>query len=193
MEPTGPHKPLEYLPPSRIFLRMLRLAVLLALGCATVLRAESVTASAPSVPLEAEVSALVAGSQVTIVHFWAPWCPNCKTEMGADGWAKFIAANPGAKFVFLNIWHKGQDPLPKLAAAGLGAQPNLTLLTHPNPSRKEADRMNTFLGLQVTWLPSTWIFRDGRMRFALNYGEVHFDMLQTLVDDARDKAKWDHD
>ena len=183
--------PLEYLPRPRIFPLMPRLVALLALCAAALLRADPPTV-ATLAPLEAEVSALIAGPQVTIVHFWAPWCPNCKAEMGADGWAKFIAANPGAKFVFLNIWHKGQDPLPKLTAAGLGAQANLTLLTHPNPSRKEADRMNAFLGLPVTWLPSTWIFRDGRMRFALNYGEIHFDLLQTLVDDARDKAKWDH-
>ncbi|MBI2517562.1 MAG: thioredoxin family protein [Opitutae bacterium] len=164
---------------------MFRFAALLAL-CAAVLRAEPAAAPAP---LEAEVSALIAGPQVTIVHFWAPWCPNCKAEMGPDGWAKFIADNPDVKFVFLNIWHKGQDPLPKLAAAGLGAQPNLTLLTHPNPSRLQAERVNSFLGLPITWLPTTWVFRDGKLRFALNYGEVRFGLLQQFVNDSREK--WD--
>lgn len=166
---------------------MSRLLVLLALCAAAVLRAEPAAAPAP---LEAEVSALIAGPQVTIVHFWAPWCPNCKAEMGPDGWVKFIADNPDVKFVFLNIWHRDQDPRPKLAAAGLGAQPNLTLLTHPNPSRQQADRLNSFLGLPVTWLPTTWIFRDGRLRYALNYGEMRFGLLQQLVSDTRDKEQW---
>ena len=170
-------------------LRMMKRIALLVLALAGL----SLHAQDAGVALEKQVADIAAGSHVTIVHFWAPWCPNCKAEMGPDGWAKFIADNPEVKFVFLNIWHKGQDPLPKLTAAGLGAQPNLTLLTHPNPSRKEVDRLNTFLGLQVTWLPTTWVFREGRMRYALNYGEIHFDVLQTLADDARDKAKWDHD
>ncbi len=167
---------------------MQRLAVFLALCVATALRAEPAVAPAP---LEAEVSAVVAGSQVTIVHFWAPWCPNCKAEMSPDGWAKFIAANPAVKFVFLNIWHKGQDPAPKLAAAGLGAPPNLVLLTHPNPSRKQADRLNAFLGLPLTWIPTTWVFKDGRLRFAFNYGEMRFAMLQQMVDDSREA--WSRD
>ncbi|MDP2137452.1 MAG: thioredoxin family protein, partial [Candidatus Didemnitutus sp.] len=56
-------------------------------------------------PVEAQVAEIVAGPQVTVVHFWAPWCPNCHAEMKPEGWAKFIAANPGVKVVFLNIWH----------------------------------------------------------------------------------------
>jgi thiol-disulfide isomerase/thioredoxin len=137
------------------------------------------------------VSDLVARPQVTVVHFWAPWCPNCRAEMDpATGWARFIAANPAVQFVFINVWHKGQDPAPRLAAAGLGAQPNLLLLTHPNPSRLAADRLNTFLGLPVTWLPTTWIFREGRLRTAFNYGEIRFPVLQQMMDDARNE--WEH-
>jgi thiol-disulfide isomerase/thioredoxin len=160
--------------------RLVRSVVLLA--AVVGLRADDAAAA-----FEKQVTDLVAGPQVTVVHFWAPWCPNCKAEMGPDGWAKFIAANPEVKFVFLNVWHKGQDPLPKLAAAGLGAQPNLLLLTHPNPSRKEADRLHSFLGLPLTWLPTTWVFREGRLRFAFNYGEVRFATLQQMIDDSREK------
>ena len=40
-----------------------------------------------------------------------------------------------------------------------------------------------------TWIPTTWIYRDGQLRAALNYGEVRFPLLQQLVDDAREK--WD--
>lgn len=142
-------------------------------------------------PLEMQVSELVAGPQVTVVHFWAPWCSNCRAEMNPDdGWAKFIAANPAVKVVFLNVWHKGQDPAPRLATAGLGAQPNLLLLTHPNPSRLAVDRLNTFLGLPVTWVPTTWVFREGKLRVAFNYGEIRFPVLQQMVDDTRNE--WEH-
>lgn len=158
----------------------------LFLSVAALLRAET----APSPPLEKEVGEIVAGPQVTVVHFWAPWCPNCRAEMAPEGWAKFIGANPSVKFVFLNIWSRGKDPAPALAAGGLGAQPNLTLLTHPNATSKSGpERMNTFLGLPVTWLPTTWVFRAGKLRYALNYGEVRFDVLQTLVNDTNEK--WD--
>lgn len=143
-----------------------------------------------AVTLEKQVADLVAGPQVTVVHFWAPWCPNCQAEMTSAGWAKFIAANPAVRFVFLNVWHKGQDPQPKLTAAGLGAQPNLLLLTHPNPSRKQEDRMARFLGQPLTWLPSTWVFKDGKLYYALNYGEVRFALLQQCLDDSLDK--WEH-
>ncbi len=146
-------------------------------------------ASASSESLEKDVAALVAGPQVTVVHFWAPWCPNCREEMTPDGWAKFVGANPTVLVVFINVWHKGQDPKPKLDAAGLGSQTNLQLLTHPNGSRLAVDRVNSFLGLPLTWLPSTWIYRDGKLRVAFNYGEIRFPILQQMIDDARNE--WD--
>lgn len=169
-------------------IRPLIAGLLLLLSPSALLPAENASALPP---LEREVSEIVAGPHVTIVHFWAPWCPNCRAEMTPDGWAKFIGANPEVKFVFLNIWHRGQDPAPKLQAGQLVSQPNLTLFTHPAATSKAGpERMNTFLGFPVTWLPSTWVFRAGKQRYALNYGEVRFDMLQTLVNDSRDQ--WSH-
>jgi thiol-disulfide isomerase/thioredoxin len=151
--------------------------------------AEEVTTA--SAAMEQQVREIVAGPQVTLVHFWAPWCPNCHAEMKPEGWAKFIAANPEVKVVFINFWHRGMDPKRVLETGQLGAQPNLLLLTHPSEvSRAGEGRVNEFLGLPVTWLPTTWVFREGRMRYALNYGEVRFDMLQQLVSDAQDK--WTH-
>ncbi|WP_438480385.1 thioredoxin domain-containing protein [Oleiharenicola lentus] len=162
-------------------------------SCAALRAQEPAVAStvSPAAAMEKQVADVVAGPQVTIVHFWAPWCPNCRAEMTPEGWAKFIGANPDVKFVFLNVWHRGQDPQPKLDAGNLSAQPNLTLLTHPSAVSKAGDdRLNTFLGLPVTWLPTTWVFREGKLRYGLNYGEVRFEMLQQLVNDSTDK--WKH-
>jgi len=160
------------------------LMLLLAFLLAPWLRAGDASAT-----FEKEIAALVASPDVTVVHFWAPWCPNCREEMVPDGWAKFIGANPAVKVVFINVWHKGQDPKPKLQAGGLGSQPNLRLVTHPNGSRLAIDRVNSFLGLPLTWLPSTWIYRDGKLRVAFNYGEIRFPVLQQMIDDARND--WD--
>lgn len=169
--------------------RILAAGMIACLGWMTALPAETRPAPAPD-PLEEQVAAIAADPRVTVVRFWAPWCPNCKAEMTADGWTKFIAAHPDVQFVLVCIWHRGQDPAAALAQAGIGGQPNVTLLTHPNPSSKAADRLDRFMGLPVTWVPTTWVFREGRLRFAFNYGEMRFDLLRQLIDDARNE--WKH-
>jgi thiol-disulfide isomerase/thioredoxin len=133
--------------------------------------------------LEKEVGDIVSGSQVTVVHFWAPWCSNCKEEMRPDGWAKFVNENPAVKVVFINVWHGRQDPAPKLAAAELGAQENFLARTHPNETAG-GEKVDKFLGQPLQWVPTTWVYRDGKLRYALNYGEIRFEMLQQMVKDA---------
>jgi thiol-disulfide isomerase/thioredoxin len=158
--------------------------ILLATFCGAV----AAEADDRSASLEKEVTAIVAGSQVTVVHFWAPWCSNCASEMTPNGWAKFVNENPAVKVVFLNIWHEGQPGERKLATAGLGTQENFIARTHPNPSSTGNGKLDTFLGLALQWTPTTWVFRDGKLRYAINYGEVRFDMLQQMVKDAA--ASW---
>lgn len=171
---------------------MLRFAagLFLALSAAAFLPASAAEPPAATAEgVEARVRSLIAAPEVTIVHFWAPWCSNCRAEMTSDGWARFISEQRDVTFVFINIWHRGQDPQPKLRDGALGGQPNLVLIDHPNPASRAAERLNTFLDLPITWVPTTWVFRDGKLRFALNYGEVRFDLLKTLVDDAREAWK----
>ena len=149
----------------------------------------SVARAAEVSPVEQQVADAVKSPGVTVVHFWATWCPNCKAELANGGWRDFIAANPEVNFVFVTSWD-AKAGAPELEKYGLGAQKNLRSLQHPNSSRKDGEKMDRMLGLPVTWLPTTWVFRDGRLRYALNYGELHFPMLQQMVADSLDK--WKH-
>jgi thiol-disulfide isomerase/thioredoxin len=146
--------------------------------------------AAELLPIEREVAAAVNVPKATVVHFWAPWCANCAFEMSKNGWASFINRNPKVNFIFITIWNGDDgDGRETLAKNGIGAQKNFQLLLHPNGSRREESKMKTFLGLPVHWTPATWIYREGKVRYALNYGEVRFPVLQQLVDDAVES--WD--
>lgn len=142
-------------------------------------------------PVEREVAAAVKSARVTVVHFWAPWCPNCKAELTKSGWSTFIDLNADVDFLFVTVWQGEEgDGRALLEKNGVGAQKNFELLVHPNASRKAADKMTTFLGQPVSWIPTTWVYRDGKLCYALNYGELHFPLLQQLIRDAADK--WEH-
>ena len=43
------------------------------------------------------------------------------------------------------------------------------------------ERDTTFLGLPVTWIPTTWVFRDGLLATAFNYGEVTREQLDAAL------------
>jgi len=141
--------------------------------------------------IEAQVRNATKSDEVTIVHLWAPWCPNCKAELANDRWSGFIHANPDVTVIFVTVWAGEQgDGRALLERYGVGNQPNFKLLMHPNTSRSKGEKLTMFLGQPVSWIPTTWVFRAGTLRYALNYGELHFPMLQQLVRDAQDK--WEH-
>jgi thiol-disulfide isomerase/thioredoxin len=140
-------------------------------------------------PVEQKVAEAIRSPQVTVVHFWAPWCSNCVTELAKNGWSTFIDSNRDVNFVFVTVWHD-EDGRALLAKNGVGTQKNFQLLLHPNPSRKKEDKMTTFLGMPVSWIPTTWVFKDGELRYALNYGELRFPMLQQMIRDSSDA--WEH-
>src|SRR5688572_8396626 len=98
-------------------------------------------------PVEKQVAEATRGSGVTVVHFWAPWCSNCKTELAKDGWSTFVDTNAEVKFIFVTTWNPDGDGRAMLESNGLGKQANFQLLAHPNGSRKSEDKMKTFLDL----------------------------------------------
>jgi thiol-disulfide isomerase/thioredoxin len=139
-------------------------------------------------PIEQKVAEAVKAPQVTVVHFWAPWCPNCAAELKKNGWSTFLDSNFDVNFIFVTVWND-EDGHAVLEKNGVGAQTNFQLLLHPNASREPDTKMSTFMGQPLAWIPTTWVFRDGKLRYALNYGEVRFSLLQQLIRDASDK--WD--
>ncbi len=138
--------------------------------------------------IEQKVAAATRSSQVTVVHFWAPWCPNCGAELARGGWSRFIAGNPDVHFVFVTIWSPtdGRDVLQK---NGVGGEPNFELLLHPNASREKGAKVDELLGIPISWIPTTWVFREGKLRYAMNFGELHFPILQQLIADSSNT--WD--
>ena len=155
---------------------------------------QALTLSRASAPSEVEKSLNEAvrapGSGLNVVHFWAPWCPNCLAELKNGGWAEFIQRNPTTHFTFVAIWNKGEDGRAALEKVGVGNQPNVAIVADPNPSRDKETKTQQFLSLPVTWIPTTWVFKGGKLYYALNYGEVRFPMLQQMLEDA--DANWSH-
>ena len=96
--------------------------------------------------------------------------------------------NPQVKFCFVSIWNDGQEGRAMLNKFGIASQPNVTILADPGPRRGE-NKIKQLIGLPLSWIPTTWIFKDGKLRYALNYGEMRFTMLQQMVRDSAES--WD--
>lgn len=152
---------------------------------AAVTVATPATTVSPSTDAEAYVQDVIEEEGLHVVHFWAPWCSNSKSEL-ANGWAELVGDNPDVTFTFVTVWNDGEKGPDVLDNNSLPdrvtevAQPDL------GPSNDESNRRRSFLSLPVTWIPSTWIFHNsGELAFALNYGEMDMSTIQSLLDTTR--------
>ena len=159
--------------------RMKKLLLFAALCLASSLFAAS--------PAEQQVAEAIKAPNLSVVHLWAPWCSNCQAELKSGGWLKTVKANPEVKFYFVSVWNGGEDGRTLLTKYELANQPNVTILADPGP-RKGDDKIKRFLDLPLTWIPTTWLYKGGDLRYALNYGEMRFDILQQFFADSR--AEW---
>jgi thiol-disulfide isomerase/thioredoxin len=135
---------------------------------------------------EEQVAEAIKAQNISIVHLWAPWCGNCQSELKSGGWTKAVKDNPGVKFYFVSVWNSGEDGRAMLTKYEIAQQPNVTILADPGP--RGADHIKKFAGLPLSWIPTTWIFKGGDLRYALNYGEIHFPVLEQCIADS--KSEW---
>jgi thiol-disulfide isomerase/thioredoxin len=161
---------------------ILRPSILLAVTAATVsLRAE------PS-PAEQKVLDAIKLQELSVVHLWAPWCSNCQAELKNGGWSKMVKDNPQVKFYFVSVWNGGEDGRAMLRKFEIADRPNVTIVADPGP--RGEDKIKQFAGLPLSWIPTTWVYTGGDLRYALNYGEVRFPVLQQFLEDS--KSEWAH-
>jgi len=158
----------------------LRLSILAALVAVSSLRGES--------PAEQKVLEATKSQELSVVHLWAPWCSNCQAELKNAGWLKIVKDNPQVHFYFVSVWNGGEDGRVMLKKFDLVDHPNVTILTDPGPRGK--DHIKQFAGLPLSWIPTTWVYKGGDLRYALNYGEVRFPVLQQFLEDSQ--SAWSH-
>jgi thiol-disulfide isomerase/thioredoxin len=154
------------------------LATLAALFALDSLRAES--------PAEQKVVEAIKSPDLSVVHLWAPWCSNCQAELKNGGWLKMVKDNPQVKFYFVSVWNDGGDGKSMLTKFQIADQPNVTILADPGP--RGDNKIKQFAGMPLSWIPTTWLYKGGDLRYALNYGEVRFDVLQQFLEDS--KSEW---
>jgi len=150
----------------------------------------SAAASAMSLasPAEDQVRDAIKSPDLTVVHLWAPWCSNCQAELKSGGWLKIVKDNPKTKFVFVSVWNNGEDGRSLLEKYGLASEPNVTITADPGP--RTGDKIKQFIGLPLSWIPTTWVYKGGDLRYALNYGEIRFPVLQQFLEDGQ--SEWSH-
>ena len=157
------------------------------LGAGVILIFASILRTIAASPAEQQVADAIKSPDLAVVHLWAPWCSNCKAELKSGGWTKMVKDNPQVKFYFVSVWNGGDDGRATLKQYEIADQPNVTILVDPGP--RGAGHIKQFAGLPVSWIPTTWIYKGGDLRYALNYGEIRFPVLQQFLEDS--KSEWE--
>lgn len=163
----------------------MKLLLLIVLLSAAFINAGFATAASRA---EQQLVEAIKAPSLTVVHLWAPWCSNCQAELKSGGWTKMVKENPQVRFLFVSVWNAGEDGRAMLKKFEIGDQPNVTIIADPGP--RGAGKIKQLAGLPLSWIPTTWVYKGGDLRYALNYGEVRFDVLQQFLADSN--SEWSH-
>ena len=139
-------------------------------------------------PAEQQVLQAIKSPDLTVIHLWAPWCSNCLAELKTGGWSKMVKENPKTNFIFVSVWNNGENGRSMLEKYEIANQPNVTITADPGP--RTGNKIKQFMGLPISWIPTTWVYKGGDLRYALNYGEVRFPVLQQFLEDSQ--SEWSH-
>jgi hypothetical protein len=172
-------------------MRCLALAVVLA--CFVSARSTAAQTTSPTVPpdtlamtpAEKRVAAIVETDGIHVVHFWAPWCSNSINEL-RSGWYELVERHPDVTFTFVTVWNDGESGREAMDRFGLDDRVTEVLQPDFGPSDDKAQRRRSFLGLPVTWIPSTWVFhKGGELAYAFNYGELEMEQIDDAIEGAQ--------
>ncbi len=140
---------------------------------------------------ERTVQQIIEGDGIHVVRFWNPRCGNSLSEL-QQGLFEVVENNPDVTFTFVTIWNDevvGQDILDRYLIPE-----RVAVLVQPDngPSENRDNRRYEFLGVPVTWTPTTRIYhRNGVLAYAFNYGELLPEAFQQAIDNTRNT--WEHD
>lgn len=121
----------------------------------------------PIVPLGHESAAPRLEGQVTLLNFWATWCPPCRRELpGLARLAARLEAEPRFRLVAVNVGSGGDDP----AALAVETREFLAARGIPLPAWAFADPLGRALvsdTLGIDSIPATFLIGpDARVRRA---------------------------
>jgi len=139
-------------------------------------------------PAEVAVASQIAADGIHVVHFWAPWCDNSISEL-ESGWYEAIDNHADVTFTFVTVWSDGAEGRDILNRYAIPER--VTVLTQEDrgPSEDHANRIRSFMGLPMTWVPTTWVFhRNGDLAYAFNFGEMEMAQLERAIADV--KRSW---
>ena len=138
----------------------------------------------PRTDAERAVAERVAAGGVEVVIFWAPWCGNSLSQLGR-AYPSAVEAHPEVGFTFVGLWNGGASGADVLRERGVPERARALGQPGVGQDAPKEERDARFLGLPVTWIPTTWVFRGGQLATAFNYGEVTREQLDDAIAGAR--------
>ena len=138
----------------------------------------------PRTDAERAVRETVASRGIEVVVFWAPWCGNSISQL-ERGLPDAIREHDDVGFTFVSLWASGDDGKEELRAYGVPVRARVLSQLGVCQDAPKEERDKTFLGLPVTWIPTTWVFREGHLATAFNYGEVTREQLDEAITGAQ--------